>query len=147
MLENEIKVINEIINIKKYHFISEYDLKWLCKDFNADRDIVFAILENKYNAVYVPSPDPRYNGHYNFDNPNLQKQDYYILNFLIKNESKCYSTLMAKASSNYHEWFPKEILRLECGLTTPPEDIMKALEENAFITKDRIWFITTKKDY
>ena len=151
MLENEIKVVNELINVDKAHYISENRLKWLCQDFNADYEMVVAILENKYNATYVPSFDAHYCGDYSFDNPNLQKQDYAVLNdiYLRQENPKVSTLVMVRVSSGeYYEEFAIEILRLEHKIKTPLEDIIKTLKEkSAFIGEDRIWFITFKKDY
>lgn len=152
MLENEIKVVDRLINVDKAHYISENNLKWLCRDdYNADYGTVLAILKNKYNATYVPSLDPHFCGDYSFDNPNLQKQDYAVLNNIyLRQENPKVSTLeMARVSSRkYYENFAKEILRLEHKVKTPLEDVMKALKEkSAFIGEDRIWFITFEKHY
>jgi hypothetical protein len=153
MLENEIKVVDKLINTDKAHYISENELKWLCRDdFNADCGMVVAILKNKYNATYVPSDEPRFCGGYKFDNPNLQKQDYAILNdiYLRQENPKVSALGMARLSggNKYYENFAKEILRLEHKVKTPLEDIIKALKEkSAFIGEDRIWFITFEKDY
>ena len=151
MLENELKVVNEIINVRKYYYISENELHTFCDDFNANRKMVLTILENKYNAIYIPSIDPHFCGDYSFDNPNLQKQDYAVLNNIyLRQENPKVSTLeMARVSSRkYYENFAKEILRLEHKVKTPVEDVMKALKEkSAFIGEDRIWFITFEKRY
>lgn len=147
MLENEIKLVNEIINERKSFIISENRLRSLCIDFDANLKIVVAILESEYNAVYIHSDDPHYCGSYQFDNPNLQKQDYFDLNYIFKEGTKVRNLLSVKASSNYYEIFAKEILRLE-DIETPLEDIMKTLEEkNAFIGEERIWFITSEMGY
>lgn len=152
MLENEIKAVNEIINVQKAHYISENRLKWLCQDdFNADYGMVVAILKNKYNATYVPSDDAHFCGDYSFDNPNLQKQNYAVLNdiYLRQENPKVSTLVMARVSSGkYYEEFAEEILRLEYKIKTPLEDVIKTLKEkSAFIGEDRIWFITFKKEY
>lgn len=152
MLENEIKVVDRLINVDKLHYISENNLRWLCRDdYNADYEMVVAILKNKYNATYVPSHDAHFCGDYSFDNPNLQKQDYAVLNdiYLRQENPKVSTLVMARVSSGkYYEEFAKEILRLEHKIKTPLEDIIKTLKEkSAFIGEDRIWFITFEKDY
>lgn len=155
MLENEIKVINEIINERKAHYVSENELKRLCRgdDFNAaDYGTVVAILKNKFNATYVPSDEPRFCGGYGFDNPNLQKKDYVVLNDIYLRQEHPKISGLVRASvvgkNNYYEIFAKEILRLEHKVKMSLEDVMKELEEKgAFIGKDRIWFITPEKNY
>ena len=150
MLENEIKVVNEIINERKLCTISENRLIELCRKFDADSRIVLSVLNNKYNGIYEPSMDTHCCGCYRFDNPNLQKQDYFVLNYLFKDEDKykpC-GLLMIKADNDYYGRFGSEILRLEPKIKLPLEVIIKNLKEkNAFIGEDRIWFITTEKDY
>lgn len=150
MLENETKVVNEIINKRKLCSIGNNDLNRLCRDFNANLNIVITTLEEKYSAIYEPSPDPNFCGGYRFNNPNLPKQDYFILNYLYKNENKYKPNSLhaVKADDDYYGYFAEEILRLEFGMKIPLEVIIKNLKEkNAFIGKDRIWFITTEKCY
>ena len=151
MLENEIKVINEIINERKIYCISENELNRICKDFDAGYKMVVAILKNKYNALYESPLDSHYCGTYQFDNPNLQKHEYFVLNYIFKNETLVHSPLTISVDNknyNYSERYAEEILRLDDKVKTSLEDIMKALEEkNAFIGEERIWFITSEIGY